>query len=969
MVRLYLVGSNGRGTVAILGGGVAGLSAAHELAERGIQVSVFEKREVPGGKARSTRLPNTAVGERRPLPGEHGFRFFPGFYVHLPDTMSRIPARGGGTVADHLHAVDTMTFAFDDAPTHTLPAHRPRTLKELGQLLRYIAALGDMGITSDDLVFIGWQLWRVVTSCEQRRIDELEKRAWWDYVDAGNRSEAFQRLLVIGVTRNLVASKAEKANARTVGQVGIQLLIDLFTGVRPTDRILDGPTNDVWIDPWVSHLTGGLGVSYELGWELDHVELDAERRRIAGVVVRRVATAPPRVEPQSTALANAARPFDDGRAQGSPVAERALREARHDEWRLAAQRRREAETNVAVALRSDPPPRPDTRRIEADCFVLALPVEVMADLVGRQPELVALMPELSGVETLGKQQVEWMNGIQFYLTADVPIARGHINHVDSAWALTSISQSQFWPDFPSSGFGDGRVRTILSVDISAWDVPAGPANKEARDSDFQEVAEETWRQLKQSLNRDSEVLSDAMLHPVTPWHIDDDIAERIDKERLLARRRRDHRAIQKRKDQRPDEPDLLTNAEPLLVNLADSWRLRPRAVTDFSNLFLASDYVQTHTNLATMEAANEAARAATNGVLDVLGSPATRCRIVPLDEPFAGLRARDAAGYRADGPQRNPIFADALAFLTLFVGVSAVRLVAWLNAVPKTLWVLMGAIGLALFGFSYGYDATWSFALDRACPLGAALGHAPPACGAPPQAASAAARAQFWYAAYMTLFGVSLFFMPRKTLGQLGFPDEHGPWIPILGVAPLLLATFYATAALFDVQAFFWFSVFGRTAVFLFVLWLTEGRHRGSPLLLLVAAPDLASAMWSGSLLAATPLAGKLLVLGLLNLVGAFAFQFFPGGTLAALGFPQKATAWVPMAAILLFFWGAYDVLTVAFGLTSLLVAGVFCQALFAAFCVAAPLVYRARSEAIAPGFRLCLVGLCYAWSAAWLWR
>lgn len=961
--------SNGRGTVAILGGGVAGLTAAHELAERGVAVSVFEKRDVPGGKARSTRLPNTAVGERRPLPGEHGFRFFPGFYVHLPDTMSRIPARGGGSVADHLHAVDTMTFAFDDAPTHTLPAHRPRTLKELGQLLRYIAALGDMGITSDDLVFIGWQLWRIVTSCEERRIDELEKRAWWDYVDASNRSDAFQRLLVIGVTRNLVASKAEKANARTVGQVGIQLLIDLFTGIRPTDRILDGPTNDVWIDPWVSHLTGALGVSYELGWELDHVELDAERRRVAGVVVRRAAVKPAaRLEPQSTALANASRPWDDPIAQGSPVDARARREARHDEWRLAAQRRRETETHVAVALRSDPPPPVETRRIEADCFVFALPVEVMADLVARQPELVALMPGLAGVETLGKQQVEWMNGIQFYLTAEVPIARGHINHVDSAWALTSISQSQFWPNFPSSGFGDGRVRTILSVDISAWDVPAGPAGKEARDCDFQEVAEETWRQLKQSLNREREVLSDAMLHPATPWHIDDDIAERIDKERLLARRRREHRAVQKRKEQRLDEPDLLTNAEPLLVNLADSWDLRPKAVTSVANLFLASDYVQTHTNLATMEAANEAARAATNGVLDVLGSPAARCRILPLDEPFAGLRARDAARYRPNAPQKNPRVADALAFLTLFCGVSVVRLVAWLNAVPKTLWVLMGGIGLALFGFAYVYDSVWSFAFERACALGVALAHAPLACTANVSPSSAAGRAQFWYAAYMTLFGVSLFFMPKKTLGQLGFPAEHGPWIPILGVAPLLIASFYATAAVFDVRAFFWFSVFGRTAVFLFVLWLTEGRHRGSPLLLLVATPDLASAMWSGSLLAATPLAGKLLVLGLLNLVGAFAFQFFPAGTLAALGFPQKATAWVPMAAILLFFWGGYDVLTVAFGLTSLLVAGVFCQALFAAFCVAAPLVYRARSEAIAPGFRLCLVGLGYAWSAAWLW-
>ena len=62
-------------TVAILGGGVAGLSAAHELAERGFQVRVFERKAAMGGKARSIPVPDSAVQSRKPLPGEHGFRF------------------------------------------------------------------------------------------------------------------------------------------------------------------------------------------------------------------------------------------------------------------------------------------------------------------------------------------------------------------------------------------------------------------------------------------------------------------------------------------------------------------------------------------------------------------------------------------------------------------------------------------------------------------------------------------------------------------------------------------------------------------------------------------------------------------------------------------------------------------------------------------------------------------------------
>jgi monoamine oxidase len=52
----------------MFGGGVAGLSAARELIERGFQVSVFERNDVFGGKARSS-VPHTGTGGRRDLPG------------------------------------------------------------------------------------------------------------------------------------------------------------------------------------------------------------------------------------------------------------------------------------------------------------------------------------------------------------------------------------------------------------------------------------------------------------------------------------------------------------------------------------------------------------------------------------------------------------------------------------------------------------------------------------------------------------------------------------------------------------------------------------------------------------------------------------------------------------------------------------------------------------------------------------
>src|SRR3954467_1869965 len=100
------------GTVAVLGGGVAGLSAAHELVERGFSVTVYERSARFGGKARSYGVTGSGTDGRHDLPAEHGFRFFPGFYRHLPDTMKRIPVAGRpGGVAGNLVGATRVLLA------------------------------------------------------------------------------------------------------------------------------------------------------------------------------------------------------------------------------------------------------------------------------------------------------------------------------------------------------------------------------------------------------------------------------------------------------------------------------------------------------------------------------------------------------------------------------------------------------------------------------------------------------------------------------------------------------------------------------------------------------------------------------------------------------------------------------------------------------------------------------------------
>ena len=252
-------------------------------------------------------------------------------------------------------------------------------------------------------------------------------------------------------------------------------------------------------------------------------------------------------------------------------------------------------------------------------------------------------PALGNLSALASN-VEWMNGIQFYLHRNLPTAHGHVIHIDTEWALTSISQLQFWRDAPPEFLNDSEVHSVLSVDVSDWTSP-GSTGRAAIDCSREEVVRETWSQLKRSMNSGEELLREEDLHS---WFLDPDITND------------------------PTRPARLTNGEPLLVNLVDTWALRPEATTGVPNLFLASDYVRTYTDLATMEGANEAARRAVNGLLDAVGLRWKPLRIVAAaraGNPHAvaivrrsAIQGRPAVGRLAragGGPRHSRRFPDA----------------------------------------------------------------------------------------------------------------------------------------------------------------------------------------------------------------------------------------------------------------------------------------------------------------------
>ncbi len=542
--------SNGTKKVIVIGGGVAGMSAAHELVERGFTVEVIEKNpHYAGGKARSVNVPGSNLkNPDKFLPGEHGFRFFPGFYKHVTDTMKRIPFRNAdgsmnaqGCFGNLTPTKRIMVARYGKPPIITT-ASFPRSIADLEVIIHDMHGGADSGLTPEEEKFFAQRVWQLMTSCTDRRTNDYERLSWWDYLEADRFSKAYQTLLVAGLTRTLVAAQARSASTKTGGDIFLQLIFNMMSPGVQTDRVLDGPTNDVWIHPWSAYLAE-MGVVYHKGTEATSIAM--EKGQIVSVEV--------------------------------------------------------TDQNGA------------TRKVTGDLFVLATPVERAAPLI--TDEMAKVDPTLADLKTLAAS-VSWMNGIQYYLNEDVAINEGHVIFSDSEWALTAISQIQFWKKYDLSDRYNGKVKGVLSVDISDW-LHTKFEGKLADDCDARTVSDLVWEQLEKSLNvGGATVLRKDMIET---WYLDRDI-------RWIPEHKRD------------------SDREPLLVNTVNSWALRPEAVSRIPNLFIASDYVRTFTDLATMEGANEAARRAVNGIIAATGSNAPLCGVWPMKEPlfFVPLKWLDA---------------------------------------------------------------------------------------------------------------------------------------------------------------------------------------------------------------------------------------------------------------------------------------------------------------------------------------
>jgi hypothetical protein len=637
------------------------------------------------------------------VPGEHGFRYFPGFYRHIFDTMRRTPVLQRGddrfgaamrTVFDNLVSTEATWLVVSkevenrDGTTEkrerlvNFPRRPPESVQTTLTILE--SFVRELGYSAQDVSRLTTKLFQYMTSSSERRAGEFEDLTWWDFIEGERFSDVCRKHMELG-PEVLGAMTASESEARTQGNCVTQLLIDQLSGRKLTDATLNGPTSVAWFDPWRDYLVY-RGVKFIRGKlvDFDPPSTDAALHR-PGVLLPRVI-----VDQKAMSSDN----FDTGLRPHFFVVAAPLTAmldapefnftAKELDWRMHGEvdvpedRLEPAAPHVGYGL---------ARKFRA---ALDLVPEITAEPgLKRAVDIDALndwQRRLAGSETdrsVGLGPLRHLSGVQYLFDTNIQFGQEHTLYMDAPWRLSSISQAHFWRRRPTGIHG---YRGIVSVDIGSFHRPADVAVGEAATISMSawkcspdQIASTVWEQVRKSVAMDTqrsrrsnrELASDS--RPVTPiaqrgmdvedngeltpscYHLDENIIfrrELVIGEDSAGRPRR-------------VPIDIAKNLSPYLINRPGEWKLRPGRLNlpdhrhdgyELQNgaWILAGTYMKTFTRLTTMEAANESARHAVNAVLHASKAPGDRCMIWDPEEwelpDFAVLRAIDQRLYKDGYP-------------------------------------------------------------------------------------------------------------------------------------------------------------------------------------------------------------------------------------------------------------------------------------------------------------------------------
>ncbi|MFO7830553.1 MAG: FAD-dependent oxidoreductase [Desulfuromonadaceae bacterium] len=257
-------------SIVIFGAGIAGLTAAHELAHLGYAVSVYETTDEPGGFFRSARL------DENNMPTEYSWHGMGPWYHNAFDLMQQIPFSEKGSIYDSALSRPVDFGIFPDDAKAEFYDDGLRSIPKMFRMNRWELAKWSYVMlktwTSNNRSKIDYDKINAAQAWESLLKDKAYKTwrscfgPWigsdWSKVSLHTTGDFFRKQLT---TKARHPHKADEHGPAWTQETGAGWL--LFTG----------PSSEYWFDPWVKYLED-KGVTFH--WEKALTRFDFDETRI-----------------------------------------------------------------------------------------------------------------------------------------------------------------------------------------------------------------------------------------------------------------------------------------------------------------------------------------------------------------------------------------------------------------------------------------------------------------------------------------------------------------------------------------------------------------------------------------------------------------------------------------------------------------------------------------------------------------
>jgi hypothetical protein len=235
--------------VIIIGGGIAGLTTAHELVEQNYRVTLIERNKIVGGMARTVQDASKKI-----CPYEYSWRAYGQWYQNVYNIMKRIPFNDNETVFDKLVVLQGG----------------PKTCSK--KIPEYNDTFSKMPLK--DYLTILPILIQFSCSCDERNRKTFSKIGLRDFIHENKLSKEAENLIgkIVGPYLGFDYHHASVYDLLYSGE-----MMSTNSDTQYDFSITSLPTNYAWFEPWIRFLQS-KGVSILMDTEITNLTLNTRNQ-------------------------------------------------------------------------------------------------------------------------------------------------------------------------------------------------------------------------------------------------------------------------------------------------------------------------------------------------------------------------------------------------------------------------------------------------------------------------------------------------------------------------------------------------------------------------------------------------------------------------------------------------------------------------------------------------------------------